>query len=125
MYVFERDVNGFWSQTAYVKGSGLAPGDEFGSSLALDGDTLIVGAEGKFVGVTYVFQRDAGGAWGQQGEYFEPLVRDFPEGFGSDVALRGDTVLVGWPGEGSSAIGVDGDQSNNDADRSGAVFIFE
>ncbi|AJQ92622.1 hypothetical protein [Gynuella sunshinyii] len=34
------------------------------------------------------------------------------------------TLVVGTPGESSNAVGVDGDQSNNDKVGSGAVYIF-
>ena len=43
--------------------------------------------------------------------------------FGRAVALDGDTLAVGAPLEESNATGVDGDQSNNDAGDSGAVYV--
>jgi hypothetical protein len=46
--------------------------------------------------------------------------------FGTSVAVSADgtTMAVGAPGEGSAARVVNGDQSNNDADDSGAVYIY-
>src|SRR5690242_18456350 len=56
------------SQQAEVTVPGLVASDLFGSSIAVDGDTVIVGAPGTVVsgmtshGVAYVFVRN-GGAW--------------------------------------------------------------
>ena len=44
--------------------------------------------------------------------------------FGYLIAFSGDTLVVGAPQEGSNAIGVNGDQSNNSAPNSGAVYVF-
>jgi len=46
VYVFTR-INGVWSQQAYVKASNPGGFDLFGSSIALAGDTLAVGAFGE------------------------------------------------------------------------------
>ncbi|MHC5211229.1 MAG: FG-GAP repeat protein [Planctomycetota bacterium] len=46
------------------------------------------------------------------------------DGFGRGVALSGDRLAVGAWFEGSSATGIDGDQSNDDAGASGAVYVF-
>lgn len=52
-------------------------------------------------------------------------VRD-PQSFGSSVAVSsdGNLVAVGAPGEGSNATGINGDQSDNSAIRSGAVYTY-
>ncbi|WP_124512581.1 integrin [Acidovorax sp. FJL06] len=52
-------------------------------------------------------------------------VRD-PQSFGSSVAVSadGNLVAVGAPGEGSKATGINGDQSDNSAIRSGAVYTY-
>lgn len=46
--------------------------------------------------------------------------------FGTAVAISGDGnyIAIGAPREGSSATGVDGDQSDNSAAESGAVYVF-
>jgi len=40
------------------------------------------------------------------------------------VAVSGDTMVVGAPGESSNATGVNADQSDNSAPESGAVYVF-
>jgi len=49
---------------------------------------------------------------------------DYGDNFGWSVAVSGDTVVVGAPGEDSNATGVDGNQNNNSATNSGAVYVF-
>src|SRR6476469_8678661 len=44
--------------------------------------------------------------------------------FGFNVALSGDTLVVGAPQESSNAIGVNGNQADNSAPNSGAVYVF-
>ena len=65
----------------------------------------------------------SGGTWRQQA-YLKASntgARDF---FGVSVAISGGTVVVGAHGEGSSATGVNGNQSNNSAIGSGAAYVF-
>src|SRR5690606_4913828 len=86
-----------------------APGDGFGSALAVDGDFLIVGAarEAAGRGAAYVFRRD-GAAWRQVARLH---AEDGQEGdaLGSAVAIEGDVALVGAPAAN---------------DRAGAVHVF-
>ncbi len=139
VYVFTRTA-GVWSQQAYIKASNTDATDFFGRSVALSGDTLAVGAffessaatgiggnesdnSADAAGAVYVFTRDAVGVWSQQA-YIKASNTDALDGFGRSVALSGDTLAVGARSEDSAATGIDGDQSNNDADRSGAVYVF-
>lgn len=74
-------------------------GDEFGWSVALSGDTALVGARGATVGVNpsqgagYVFVRN-GGTWAQQAKLFA-ADGDNDDSFAWSVALSGDTALIG------------------------------
>ena len=135
VYIFERTGDA-WAQTAYLKASNADAGDFFGTSLAIQGDTLIVGAYGESsgsadptdnsasaAGAAYVFQRQAG-VWTQTA-YLKASNREAGDGFGGAVAIDGVMVVVGAGGEGSSATGVDGDQTNDDAPGSGAAYVFQ
>jgi hypothetical protein len=83
--------------------------DEFAASVALSGDTVLVGAPGKLVsgipqGAVFVFTR-AGAVWTEQA-LLTGSAADVPAaigGFGSSVALSGDTALIGAPLTGSGA----------------------
>ena len=66
--VFTRDSNGDWSQAAKLKASDAGVDDNFGTSVALDGNTMVVGAfwdddNGSQSGSVYVFTEPTGG-WG-------------------------------------------------------------
>lgn len=137
-YVFVR-VAGVWAQQAYIKASNTDANDSFGVTLALSGDTLVVGADAEdsnAVGVNgnadndsdndsgaaYVFVR-AAGVWAQEA-YLKASNTATNDHFGASLALFGDTLAVGAYGEDSSAVGVNGDQGNDDAADSGAVYVF-
>jgi hypothetical protein len=68
-------------------------------------------------------QSQLGGALFQQA-YIKASNPGTPYEFGENVALSGDTLVVGSPRECSDATGVDGDQNNNNAPNSGAVYVF-
>ena len=126
-------------EQAYIKSSNSDANDSFGFSLALDGDTLVVSAPGEksqargiegdqsdnstlSSGAVYVFVR-SGETWAQQA-YIKASNTESLDGFGASVALAGDTLAVGANGEDSSATGIDGDQADNSASGSGAVYVF-
>ena len=133
VYVFFRHLNGTWFQEAYLKASNTGAGDVFGRSLALDGDTLVVGASSEDggtllnnlpeSGAAYVFVR-SGGIWSQE-NYVKALDTESADGFGVSVALDGGTLLVGAWGEDSNATGVNGNQFDNSASFSGAAYLFK
>ena len=128
-----------WGQQAYLKASNTAIFQYFGSAVALSGDTLAVGAYGEASkatgvngdqsdysaadsGAVYVFTR-SGGTWSQQA-YLKASNTGKSDKFGSALALSGDTLAVGAYLEDSKAIGVNGNQANNTAADSGAVYVF-
>jgi hypothetical protein len=73
------------------------------------------------VGV-YVFHR-VGTTW-QQRAYLKASNTGSNDAFGFSVGLLGDTLAVGAFGEASAAQGVGGNQDNNSATNSGALYIF-
>lgn len=150
--VIEARLPGFVNAVlqAYVKASNTKPGDLllvppprgialFGSSVALSGDTLAVGAPGERscatgingdqadigclrAGAVYVFTR-TGGSWTQQA-FIKPSNTRVEQSFGSSVALNGDALAVGAPGDWSCAAGVNGNQSDVNCFGAGAVYLF-
>lgn len=99
-YVFIRSGQ-TWSQQATFQASDGAPGDFFGLSVAIAGDTAVVGAIGHDAGAgaAYVFGR-VGDTWSQQAEL---AAADGASGdyFGRSVSISGSTVLVGADGNDS------------------------
>ncbi|HKQ50398.1 MAG TPA: thrombospondin type 3 repeat-containing protein [Phycisphaerae bacterium] len=137
-YVFVRGGT-TWSQQAYMKASNTGPGDQFGYSVAISGDTVVVGAYredsdatgingNQFSslavdsGAAYVFVR-SGTTWSQQA-YVKASNTGANDLFGQSVTVSGDMVVVGAYAEDSSATGVDGNQADNSAASSGAAYVF-
>jgi FG-GAP repeat len=119
-YVYYRNQGGAdnWGEVKKIVASDAANEDWFGSSVAIDGDYLVVGADGEDGagtgrGAAYLFYRNQGGAdnWGQ---LFKLTADDAANNnqFGYDVDIEGDFVVVGSP---SSA----GAGANR-----GAVYLF-
>ncbi len=141
VYLFRRDADGDWSPLAYLKASNTDAGDRFGAAVAVDGDLVAVGAPGEdsaatgvggdqaddsldAPGAVYVFERGASGGWTQIA-YLKASNTGSQDNFGSSVALRGNTLAVGAPGENSAATGVDGEQLDESALNAGALYVFE
>jgi hypothetical protein len=113
-----------FAQTVYVKASNnIGAADHFGSSMAFDGDTLVVGAplRGSGAGGVYVFVRE-GGAWSEQA-FLQADNGESGDVFGHSVAISGDTIAVGAILEDGGSAGVDG-ADNNDEPESGSVYVF-
>jgi hypothetical protein len=152
VYIFTRS-NNVWTQVAYVKPSNHARerlsgigfnAVRFGSSVALDGNTLAVGATSEdgcssgingdetnngcaATGAVYVFTR-TDGVWAQQA-YVKPSNTDTSANatgydFGLRLALHGDNLVVGAPLEPSCATGINGNQLDKGCPSAGAVYIF-
>lgn len=101
-----------WSQQQKLTASDAAAGDGFGSAVALDGDTLVVGAHQPLAqGAAYVFIRD-GSNWQEQQKLTTEDGTNF-DNFGSAVAVSGHTAFVG-------AYRAAVEQNNNH----GAVYMF-
>ncbi len=137
-YVFVRS-GGVWSQQAYLKASNTGASDDFGYSVAVSGDTVVVGAiledssasgvDGNQAddsaadsGAAYVFVR-SGSTWSQQA-YLKASNTGADDGFGDSVGVSGDTVVVGAYQERSNATGVNGNQGDNSATEAGAAYVF-
>ncbi|QPD05926.1 MAG: Integrin alpha beta-propellor repeat protein [Candidatus Nitrospira kreftii] len=139
VYVFTR-TGTTWAQQAYIKAFNTGAGDQFGRSVAISGDTLAVGAfredsSGTGVnsgaesddsvvdsGAVYVFTR-TGTTWTQQA-YIKASNASANNRLGFAIALTGDTLVAGSSGEDGDSTGVGGDQNNNSATDSGAVYVF-
>ncbi|MEP6975485.1 MAG: hypothetical protein ABI787_07000 [Spartobacteria bacterium] len=78
-------------QTAKLTGSDSDGGDNFGFSVAIQGETIVVGAPN--VNAAYVFAKSAG-AWAQSAKLI-PAPGTLSTGLGSAVAIDGDTIVVG------------------------------
>jgi hypothetical protein len=97
VYVFGR-TGVTWTQQAKLTASDAAAFDTFGASVALEGDTALIGAfgdddKGAISGSVYVFRRN-GNVWSEQAKLTASDGAAF-DSFGSSVALDGNTALIG------------------------------
>ncbi len=134
-YVFVRSGVS-WSQQAFIKSAhpGSA-GTSFGAALALAKDLLVVGApnDGRDAGgapdpsgssgAIYFFAR-SGTTWTQQSLRRASNARPSAL-FGASLAMVGDRLAVGSPGENSSSTGIGGAQTPpTGLPQAGAVYLF-
>ena len=137
-YVFTRSGS-IWTQDAYLKASNAEANDSFGNSVAVSGDTVVIGAyredsnattvggDGEnnsavASGAAYVFAR-SGSTWTQEA-YLKASNAEANDNFGSSVAVSGDTAVIGAIGEASNATTVGGNGTDNSAVASGAAYVF-
>jgi len=137
-YIFVRNGTA-WTQQAYLKASNTGSNDFFGTSVAVSGDFVIVGANGEdsnaigvngdgtdnlasSAGAAYVFARE-GTTWSFL-DYLKASNTEANDSFGQSVAVSGGYFVVGANGEDSNAVGVNGDQNSNSLTNSGAAYVF-
>lgn len=115
-YVFSFD-GAAWTQTAELIPGDLAPKDRLGSSVAISGDVVVIGAPGDGIfdfvlGKAYVYRRSAQGVWTLEATL---LASDaaMNDRFGASVAIDGDRLVVG------------ADRNDDAGASSGSAYIFE
>nr|WP_315493195.1 FG-GAP repeat protein [uncultured Rhodoferax sp.] len=144
-YVFVRSGTS-WSQQAYLKAPNAETEDRFGTSVAISGDTIVVGAETEgsnqatitngstasadnstlYAGAAYVFVR-SGSSWSQQA-YLKASNVGVDDRFGINVAVSSDTVVVGAYQEDSNQTTITNGSSassDNSAIEAGAAYVFK
>ncbi len=98
-YIFTRSGSS-WSQQKKLTGSDSSDYDEFGCSVAIDGNTVVIGARvndhsGKGEpGAAYVFT-GSGSQWSEQEKLIDESDPCNDDNFGCSVAIEGDRVIIG------------------------------
>ena len=116
VYVFEYSL-GTWVQTQKITADNASQGDEFGASISLFGDRLLIGAPevglaNNNSGVAYVFEFNST-SWNQV-QIIVPIFEvDQIQKFGISVVLDGDIAFIGAK------------YGNGQTTNSGAIHIFE
>jgi len=117
VYVFEREPNGIWLESQKLVASDGGFLHVFGTSLAVFGDTILVGASGDDElgiqsGSAYLFERHPDGVWYETEKLLAP---DGVAGdaFGESVAIYENTAAVGAHNDDHGGVG------------SGSVYLFE
>jgi hypothetical protein len=104
-----------WTRQAKLIANDIAPGDLFGYSAAISGETAVIGAfgqdaAGRDSGAVYIFVR-SGLNWIQQAKLIGTDIGKLDH-FGESIAIDGDTVIIG------------ASRKDNISRDSGAVYIF-
>ena len=96
--------DGEWTETATLQAFDGVAGDRFGGSMASDGSTLWIGADGvnSREGAIYQFTPDADGAWTSVSRITAPEPKP-GQGMGRVVAQAGNLLVSGMPGDDYSA----------------------
>jgi hypothetical protein len=131
-YVFKKDEGGTdnWGQVKKITAAIRASNDNFGSSVSIDGDYIIVGAPSESedaseanslnsAGAAYIFKKDQGGTdnWGQLTKLV-PAIRATDDFFGFSVSISGSLAISGALGESEDA------SEANTLNRAGGAYIF-
>ena len=112
-YIFNRNEQGDWLMQQVLDPDGNSSSDNFGASVAIQGDTLVVGASHDTPsGSAHIFTRDAGGIWSEHAKLLQSDGGS-NDNFGAAVALDNDTIIVGAR--------ADDDNGNS----SGSAYIFD
>ena len=112
-YVFERLGTAEWVQRVKLRGSDTRSTNQFGSSVAISGNVVVVGAPGHdfSTGAAYVFERGIDDSWVQTTK-LQPSIRNRYDNFGYSVAISDGQIVVGAYGDDTGANGA------------GAVYVF-
>jgi len=94
-HILMRNANNTWQVSSRIEATDKAANDYFGYSVAISGDTAVVGAYGKngSTGAAYVFQRN--GSTFRQIQKLTASDAALGDGFGIGVAIDGDVIVVG------------------------------
>jgi len=116
-YIFERDATGTWIEKQKLVALDNEANNEFGRSVSISGDTVIIGAYGDDSAATdsgsaYIFERDATGTWIEK-QKLVALDGDVGDFFGNSVSIDNDRAVVG------------ASRDDDNGSESGSAYIFE
>lgn len=105
-YVFTKPVTGWTNstETAKLTASDGVAGDLFGTSVAISGNTIVVGAHGHNHGAgvaegqAYIFNQSGGWVTGTENARLTASVSYPQDNFGWSASIDGDVVVIGAPG---------------------------
>ena len=106
-YIYGQGGDG-WTEQAELSATDGVAGDDFGTTVALDGDTALIGAVAalNWTGTAYVFA-GSGSSWSQQVELSDPDAVT-GDNYGDAVALDAGSALVGACLKTAGSQGADG-----------------
>jgi len=119
-YIYERDTTGNWQEMAKLTASDGAEYDNFGMSVSISGNYVIVGSpfsdgNGINSGSAYIYERDTTGNW-QEVAKLTASDNRYNSFFGYSVSISNGYAIVGSPGDSINMLNFDS---------SGSSYIFE
>jgi hypothetical protein len=122
VFIYRRDPNlsvcgDLWCIERELLAADGMVADDFGESVAINGDTLFVGTRSGTIGSVYIFTR-SGTTWTQQDKLTPPTSDPF-QSFGNNLALDGDTLLIGAIGDSTPVM-----DDPTDYSRAGAAYVY-
>ena len=130
-YIFERnDSTGKWKEVQKIVASDREVGDQFGNSVSIFGNYVIVGAHEEdddandtnsvaTAGSAYIYKRDSSTDSWIQVQKIVASVREVGDQFGTSVSISGNYAIVGAHEEDDDA------NDSNKAGDAGSAYIFE
>ncbi|HSM07402.1 MAG TPA: choice-of-anchor B family protein [Gemmatimonadota bacterium] len=99
VYAYTPDAAGEWVESARLTAPDEARMDDFGRAIAVDGNTMVVGAPRKRdgSGVAYAFERASADAEWREAGVIEPPAEGDHSGYAMSLALAGGDLYVGAP----------------------------
>ena len=130
-YIYERGADNKWKEVQKIVASDRRAGANFGWSVGISGNTIVVGAvyerfdatgrnESTSEGAAYVYERGSDGVWKQT----QKLLSSDRSGynyFGTSVGIDGDIIVVGASGHSRDST----ERQEGYVGDAGAVFVFE
>jgi len=129
VYIFEKQINGTWIQVQKIVNSDRSSDDEFGYSVAINGDYIVVGARYEdedengmntmsASGSAYIFKRNINGVWNEV-QKVVPSQRSIALQWGWDVEIDGNYMSIGTYRDATDETGM------NPLNNAGATYMFE
>lgn len=131
-YIYERGTDGKWKQVQKIVAADRMPGANFGWSVGISGNTIVVGAiyerfdatgrnESTSEGAAYVFERGSDGVWKQTQKLLSSNRDSGYDYFGCSVGIDGNIIVVGASGHSRDST----ERQEGYVGDAGAVFVFE
>ncbi|KAA3600957.1 MAG: T9SS C-terminal target domain-containing protein [Calditrichaeota bacterium] len=110
VYIFEK-LGMNWNETTKLTASDGSLGDDFGTSVSIESNLVVVGSQNDSTGSVYIFEKQ-NSTWNEAAKLIPNDGQEFDK-FGSSVSISGSFIAIGSK---------DNDTNGNN---SGAVYIFE
>ena len=117
-YIFEKNNDNLWEESAYVTASDAADSDKFGRATAISGNTLLIGSpdsqitNSKKLGKSYVFEK-INNTW-TESQIIEYSGDNLFSMFGNEVDINDQFLFISAPSE-----------FNGFGTSQGAIYIYE